>query len=208
MALVDELIGGFDRALRAIAGVQGQRRPSPAAAVPEEEPLTEAERAHSAALMRVNHVGEICAQALYEGQALAARAGTREALLEAAAEERDHLAWCAGRIRELGGRTSILNPLWYAGSFALGAAASAFGDRWNFAFLAETERQVEEHLTGHLGELSPNDRKTRRIVESMREDEARHREMALRFGAAELPLPLRTGMRLMSKVMTSVAYRI
>lgn len=208
MALVDDLIGGFDRALRAIAGVHGRRRPSPAVAVPEEESLTEAERAHSAALMRVNHVGEICAQALYEGQALAARTGTREALLEAAAEERDHLAWCAGRIQELGGRTSVLNPLWYAGSFALGAAAGAFGDRWNFAFLAETERQVEEHLTGHLGQLSPNDLKTRTIVESMREDEARHREMALRSGAAELPLPVRAGMRLMSKLMTSVAYRL
>jgi ubiquinone biosynthesis monooxygenase Coq7 len=208
MALVDDLIGGFDRALRAVAGVHGHVRPSPAAGIDEAEALSEAERAHSAALMRVNHVGEICAQALYEGQALIAATGTREKLREAAAEERDHLAWCAGRIRELGGHTSLLNPLWYAGSFALGAAAGTFGDRWNFAFLAETERQVEAHLTGHLGQLSPSDRRTRRIVESMREDEARHREMALRSGAAELPLPLRTGMRLMSKVMTSVAYRI
>ena len=205
---MDDLIGGFDRALRAIAGVASPARPSPAAGIPEDESLTDAEREHSAALMRVNHVGEICAQALYEGQALAAAAGTREKLLEAAAEERDHLAWCAARIRELEGRASFLNPLWYAGSFALGAAASAFGDRWNFAFLAETERQVEEHLTGHLSQLSPGDRRTRKIVEAMREDEARHREMALRAGAAELPPPLRTGMRLMSKVMTSVAYRV
>jgi ubiquinone biosynthesis monooxygenase Coq7 len=208
MALVDELIGGFDRALRALAGVHHASRPSPGG-LARDEGLTEPERAHAAALMRVNHVGEVCAQALYEGQSLAARdPRTRASLAQAADEERDHLAWCAGRIDELGGRASLLNPLWYAGSFALGVAASTFGDRWNLAFLAETERQVEAHLNGHLAELAPHDRKTRMIVEAMREDEARHRETAVRLGAAELPLPIRAAMRAASKVMTTVSYRI
>src|SRR5260221_5732563 len=152
---MDRLIAGIDRALRAVAGVQEARRPPPAARVAQ-PPLTEAARRQSAALMRVNHVGEVCAQALYEGQALAARdAKTRESLERAAEEERDHLAWCAQRIRELGGRASLLNPLWYAGSLALGVTAGVLGDRWNLAFLAETERQVEEHLTSHLKGLDP-----------------------------------------------------
>ena len=208
MASVDDLIGGFDRALRALAGIHQASRPSPGGAI-RDEALTDPERAHSAALMRVNHVGEVCAQALYEGQSLAARdPRTRASLVEAAEEERDHLAWCAGRITELGGRTSLLNPLWYAGSFALGVAASVLGDRWNLAFLAETERQVEAHLTGHLGELAPHDRKTRAIVEAMREDEARHRETAVRLGAAELPPPVKAAMRAASRVMTTVSYRI
>lgn len=208
LGLVDGLIAGIDRALRAIAGVHGVRRPSPADTIREAE-MTANERAYAAALMRVNHVGEVCAQALYEGQSLAARdPRTRATLVQAAEEERDHLAWCAARIDELGGRTSLLNPLWYAGSFALGVAASALGDRWNLAFLAETERQVEAHLTGHLGELAPHDRKTRTIVEAMREDEARHRETAVRLGAAELPPPLRAAMRAASRVMTTVSYRV
>jgi ubiquinone biosynthesis monooxygenase Coq7 len=209
MALADELIGGFDRALRAIAGVHQGTRPSPGDTIRDEAALSEAQRAHAAALMRVNHVGEICAQALYEGQAIAARSPeTRAALARAAEEERDHLAWCAGRIRQLGGRASVLNPLWYAGSFLLGAGASALGDRWNLAFLAETERQVEQHLTAHLAQLAPKDGKTRSIVEAMREDEARHRQTAVVLGAAELPLPVKAAMRVMSKVMTTVSYRI
>ncbi len=209
MALVDAFIGGFDRALRTVAGVHQGSRPSPAEALVEEETLTDAERERAAALMRVNHVGEVCAQALYEGQALAAReARTRESLREAAEEERDHLAWCQARIEELGGRTSLLNPLWYAGSFALGAAASALGDRWNLAFLAETERQVEAHLAGHLDRLSPDDRRTRAVVEAIRADEARHRETALQLGAAPLPAPLGAAMRLAAKVMTTVSYRV
>ena len=174
-----------------------------------EDDLDPSERAHSAALMRVNHVGEVCAQALYQGQALTARAlENRQALEKAALEEQDHLVWSAERIEELGGRTSLLNPLWYAGAFALGAAAGALGDRWNLAFLAETERQVEAHLAGHLERLSPEDRKTRSIVEAMRQDEARHRESAIALGAAELPEPVRLGMRAIAKVMTNVAYRI
>ncbi|HWA37492.1 MAG TPA: 2-polyprenyl-3-methyl-6-methoxy-1,4-benzoquinone monooxygenase [Burkholderiales bacterium] len=209
MAFVDELIGGFDRALRAVAGVHQAARPSPAHDVPDFPALSADARASAAALMRVNHVGEVCAQALYEGQSLAAREPrTRESLLEAAREERDHLAWCAERIEELGGRTSLLNPAWYAGSFALGLVASALGDRWNLAFLAETERQVEAHLNGHLERLSADDRRTRAVVEAMRDDEARHRQTAVDLGAAALPPPIQAAMRAAAKVMTTVSYRI
>ena len=208
MISIDRLIGEFDRALRAVAGIAHASRPSPGDPF-RENPLDEQERAHAAALMRVNHVGEICAQALYQGQALTARdPGSREALERAAREEEDHLAWSAERIAELGGRPSLLNPLWYAGSFAIGAAAGVLGDKWNFAFLAETERQVEEHLTGHLEALPEADQRTRAVVEAMRADEAKHRASALALGAAELPEPVRRAMRLASKVMTTVAYRI
>ena len=205
---LDRLIGEFDRALRAVAGVVQGSRASPAEGLPK-SPLTEEQRHHAAALMRVNHVGEVCAQALYQGQALTARdPGARRALDKAAREEEDHLAWSAERIRELGGRPSLLNPLWYAGAFAMGAAAGALGDRWNLAFLAETERQVEEHLTGHLEALPQDDRRTRAVVEAMRADEARHRASALELGAAELPEPVKRAMRVASKVMTTVAYRV
>jgi ubiquinone biosynthesis monooxygenase Coq7 len=166
-------------------------------------------REKAAALMRVNHVGEVCAQALYHGQSLTARnADTRRALEGAAKEEEDHLAWSAERIRELQGRVSFLNPLWYAGSFAIGAVAGALGDRWNLAFLAETERQVEEHLSAHLTALPLEDRRTRAVVEGMRDDEARHRRTAVEMGAAELPQPVKLAMRLASRVMTTVAYRV
>ena len=202
------MIAQFDRALRAVAGVAHAERPSPAEAIPE-TPLEDESKAHAAALMRVNHVGEICAQALYQGQALTAREPhARQALEKAAREEEDHLAWSADRIRELGGRPSLLNPLWYAGSFAIGAAAGLLGDKWNFAFLAETERQVEEHLAGHLEALPPEDNRTRAVVEGMRADEARHRASALQLGAAELPEPVKRAMRLASRVMTTVAYRV
>ncbi len=204
----DRLISEFDRTLRALAGVHEAARPNPADEVAEAE-LGERERAHAAGLMRVNHVGEICAQALYQGQAMTARdAQARAALEQAAREEQDHLAWSAERIRELDGRTSLLNPLWYAGSFAMGVAAGALGDRWNLAFLAETERQVEEHLTGHLERLPPEDRRTRAVVEAMRTDEAKHRDTAIQLGAAELPEPVKLAMRLASKVMTTLSYRV
>src|SRR5438132_2596871 len=158
---MDELIAEFDRALGAVAGVARSSRPSPGEGVPESE-LDAEERAQAAALMRVNHVGEICAQALYQGQSLTARNPEVKAALEQAArEEQDHLAWSIDRIRELGGRPSLLNPFWYAGSFAIGALAGALGDRWNLAFLSETERQVEEHLTGHLDALPAGDGRTR-----------------------------------------------
>src|SRR5579859_1316982 len=205
---IDRLIGEFDRALRAVTGVAAGARPSPAQEKREAE-LDPTERAHAAALMRVNHVGEVCAQALYQGQALTARDhGAKAALEQAAREEQDHLAWSAERIRELGGRPSLLNPVWFAGSFALGAIAGALGDRWNFAFLAETEHQVEQHLTGHLESLPSADERTRAVGEEMRSDEAKHRDTAQRLGAAELPAIAKIAMRFASKVMTTIAYRI
>jgi ubiquinone biosynthesis monooxygenase Coq7 len=208
MSVIDRAISEFDRALRSLAGVGQAVRPSPASDIGE-TPLSDAERTHAAALMRVNHVGEICAQALYQGQALTARdEHTRRELEQAAREEQDHLAWSAERIAELDGRPSLLNPLWYAGAFAMGAAAGAFGDRWNLAFLAETERQVEEHLSGHLEKLPANDQRTRGVVAAMRSEEAKHRETALRLGAAELPAPVRLAMRAAARIMTTVAYRV
>jgi len=208
MLSMDQLIAEFDRALRAVAGVAKSSRPSPGESVPESE-LDAEERAQAAALMRVNHVGEVCAQALYQGQSLTARdEAASRAFEQAAREEQDHLAWSADRIRELGGRPSLLNPLWYAGSFVIGAAAGALGDKWNLAFLAETERQVEEHLSGHLEALPAEDRRTRSVVEAMRADEARHRNTAIQLGAAELPSAVKLAMRFASKLMTTVAYRI
>jgi ubiquinone biosynthesis monooxygenase Coq7 len=205
---IDGLIAQVDRALRTVSNVAEASRASPAEALPDAE-LTEADRRHAAALMRVNHVGEVCAQALYQGQALTARdPNAREALERAAREEEDHLAWSAQRVHDLGGRTSLLNPLWYAGAFAIGAVAGALGDRWNLGFLAETERQVEEHLSGHLERLPAEDARTRTLVEAMRADEARHRDTALRLGAAELPPPVRLAMRIASGLMTRVAYRV
>jgi len=205
---IDCLIAGFDRALRAVSGVHRAERASPAGTIPEAE-LDPRQRAHTAALMRVNHVGEVCAQALYQGQALTAHDPDARASLELAArEEEDHLSWSAERIDELGGRLSLLNPLWYAGSLAIGVAAGALGDRWNLAFLAETERQVESHLAGHLERLPPEDRRTRAVVEAMRTDEAKHRDTALALGAAELPDAVKTAMRAFAKVMTTVAYRL
>jgi 3-demethoxyubiquinol 3-hydroxylase len=205
---IDRAIGEFDQALRAVLGVHEATRPTPAASSAE-APLTPEERLEAAALMRVNHAGEVCAQALYQGQALTARdPRNRAALEQAALEEQDHLAWCAQRIRELGGRTSALNPFWYAGAFAAGFAAGALGDRWSLAFLAETEHQVEAHLAGHLERLSPADGKTRSVVAAMREDEAKHRESARHLGAVELPEPVKQCMRAMAKVMTTVAHRV
>src|SRR5512138_499063 len=204
MPALDRLIAEFDRALRTVSNVAEASRVSPAEALPEAE-LDEHDRRHAAALMRVNHVGEVCAQALYQGQALTARdPHARASLEQASREEQDHLAWSADRIRELGGRPSLLNPLWYAGSFAIGALAGALGDRWNLAFLAETERQVEEHLTGHLEALPAADERTRAVVTAMREDEAKHRATAMRLGAAELPALAKAAMRLASKVMTTI----
>jgi len=208
MINLDRVIAEFDRALRTVSSVAEASRVSPAEALPEAE-LNEHDRRHAAALMRVNHVGEVCAQALYQGQALTARnAHARQALERAAREEEDHLAWSEQRVRELGDRTSLLNPLWYAGAFAIGTVAGALGDRWNLGFLAETERQVEEHLSGHLKRLPEHDSRTRVLVEAMRADEARHRDTALRLGATELPPPVKLAMRLASGLMTRVAYRI
>ncbi len=157
--------------------------------------------------MRVNHTGEICAQALYAAQALTARdPEVQERMQQAADEENDHLNWCELRLAELNGRTSYLNPLWYLGSFAIGAAAGAVGDKWNLGFVVETEDQVVVHLSDHLGRLAAGDRRTRAILAQMQSDEEKHARMARDAGAAELPLPVKTLMRLQSKVMTTVAY--
>ena len=208
MAPSDQLIAVVDAGLRACAQVHRAGRRSPALDVAETS-LEEPERRQAAALMRVNHAGEVCAQALYAGQSLTARSESlRKAFAEAGREEEDHLAWSAERIRELGGRPSVFNPVWYAGSLAIGALAGALGDRWSLGFLAETEHQVEQHLDGHLGRLAPADARTRAVVEAMRADEARHRATARKLGAAELPSVIRLAMRAASRVMTITAYRV
>jgi len=205
---LDELITTFDKGLRTLFAPAHSLREVPGEKLPEAG-LTEEERRLSAALMRVNHTGEICAQALYQGQALTARdSRARAALEQAAQEETEHLAWTERRIEELGGRKSLLNPLFYAGSFAIGAAAGLIGDRWNLGFLAETERQVVAHLAGHLGRLPAGDEKSRAVIEQMKADEARHATSAIKHGAAELPQPAKDAMRLSSKVMTETTYWI
>ena len=205
---IDALIAGFDRALRTLAGVAMSARPMPGASLPQPE-LNEAERRHAAGLMRVNHTGEVCAQALYAAQALVARTPEVRARFAAAArDEEDHLAWTATRLEELSDRTSLLNPLWYAGSFAIGVAAGLVGDRVNLGFVVETERQVEEHLTGHIDALPAADAKSRAIVDRMRDDEARHGAMAQEAGGTDLPRPVRQVMRLAAGVMKAVAYRV
>lgn len=204
--MIDRLIIEFDRGLRTLAGVGSARRPSPAVSVPVDE-LTDYERREAARLMRVNHCGEVCAQALYQGQALASRdPRIATALRTAGAEEEDHLAWSAERIAELGGRTSLLNPVWYAGSLAIGAAVGRLGDRWNLGFLRETERQVEQHLQSHLDQLSERDARTRALVTGMQHDEARHAETASRLGASELPAPAKAAMRAAARVMTRLSF--
>jgi len=205
---LDRLIMVFDNGLRTLLAPARSARPHPDAAI-EDAGLDNAQRALSAALMRVNHTGEICAQALYQGQALTARNPLARVVLEqAAAEETDHLAWTERRITELGGRRSALNPLFYAGSFALGAMAGIAGDKWNLGFLAETERQVESHLDSHLGRLPEADVKSRAIVDQMKADEARHARTAVEHGGAELPQPLRQAMKLGSRVMTETTFRL
>ena len=205
---LDRLIAAFDNGLRTLLAPAHSARPVPGDSVAETA-LTVAERQLAASLMRVNHSGEICAQALYQGQALTAREPAARAALErAAAEETDHLAWTQQRIAELGGRASLLNPLWYAGSFALGAAAGLLGDKWNLGFLAETERQVEGHLEGHLDRLPAQDGKSRAIVDQMKSDEARHARSAEEYGAAELPAPVKLAMKLGSRVMTRTSFWI
>ena len=206
---LDQLLGGLDQALRTVFGPPPEaQRPNPAAALPEAD-LDTAQRELAARLMRINHAGEICAQALYQGQAVTAQLpNVRDKMEQAAAEENDHLAWTAERLRELGSHTSYLNPLWYAGSFAIGATAGLAGDKWSLGFVAETERQVVRHLDGHLERLAPADEKSRAILEQMREDEGKHATVAIESGAAALPEPIRQLMRLMSKVMTTTAYWI
>jgi ubiquinone biosynthesis monooxygenase Coq7 len=206
--MLESLIIGFDRTLRTLAGVASSVRDVPGSALPEPE-LSPEERRQAAGLMRVNHTGEICAQALYAAQAIVARnPALRVQFAQAAREEEEHLAWTSARLGELAARPSLLNPLWYAGSFAIGLAAGVAGDDVNLGFVVETERQVEEHLTVHVDRLPPGDHRSRAIVEKMRDDEARHGAMALAAGGTPLPLPVRELMRLGADVMRAVAYRI
>lgn len=207
--LLDQLILNFDQGLRTLCHNTAQSTRANPAQVIEEGQLSQKQRQHSAGLMRINHVGEVCAQALYQGQAMTARdVKIKDKMHEAAQEEIDHLAWCEQRLTELNSHTSYLNPLWYVGSLAIGTVAGIAGDRWNLGFVAETERQVVAHLTKHLGALPEHDHKSRAIVEQMRMDEAQHADMARAAGAAELPAPIKQIMSLMSRVMTTVAYYI
>jgi ubiquinone biosynthesis monooxygenase Coq7 len=205
---VDRLLDGVQNALGTVLGGARAERPNPAGDRADVV-LDEAERRHAAGLMRINHVGEVCAQALYVGQALVARDGaTRAQLLHAAQEETDHLAWCADRLRELDSRPSLLNPLWYAGSHAIGVVAGLRGDGWNLGFVVETERQVEAHLDEHLQSLPEADLRSRAILETMKADEARHAANAEAAGARVLPPPIPSLMAAASKLMKTVAYRL
>jgi ubiquinone biosynthesis monooxygenase Coq7 len=204
----DRLLSGIERALGTVCGAAVESRPSPAIPHPESH-LEDDERKHAAGLMRVNHTGEVCAQALYDGQAALARdEATRAHLNAAAAEETDHLAWCAQRLHELDDRPSLLNPLWYAGSFAIGALAAALGDRTSLGFVMETERQVEAHLHEHLQRLPEADARSRAILTQMQAEEARHATNARARGGVDLPGPIPQLMRCASAVMKAVAYRV
>jgi len=205
---LDRLIAGFERALETVAGMPEAGRPTPACGIGEAE-LDPAERRHAAGLMRINHTGEVCAQALYDGQAALARSEeTRRHLLHAAAEETDHLAWCAQRLRELDSRPSLFNPLWYAGSYAIGAAAALAGDAVSLGFVVETEHQVEAHLAEHLETLPESDERSRAVLRQMQSDEIRHADEAQARGGIELPFPIPPLMQLTSLLMKKVAYRI
>ena len=206
--MLDNLISEFDRGLRTLFAPASSARPHPDRDVAEAE-LSAADKRHALGLMRVNHCGEVCAQALYQGQALTARdPAAREALRHAAFEEVEHLSWTERRIRELGGRPSLFNPLWYTGSLAIGVTAGLLGDKWNLGFLQETEHQVGAHLDSHLSELPAQDDKSRAIVSQMRDDELKHADMAQKLGAARLPLPVKGMMKLSAKLMTVSSYRL
>ncbi len=207
MNIVDRLIEPLDSALRTLSGAAHASRPMPAET--DAAPLTPQDRRLSGALMRVDHVGEVCAQALYQAQALTATSESlRAQMRRAASDEEDHLAWTEQRLRELGDRTSLLNPLWYAGAFAIGLLAGRAGDRWSLGFIVETERQVEAHLAGHLEALPRSDARSRALVEQMKRDEARHGDEAQRAGASPLPAPIQHAMRLAARVMTRTAHHI
>jgi ubiquinone biosynthesis monooxygenase Coq7 len=208
LGAADRALAAFQRALDTVAGAAVAARPSPGEADPVPR-LDPSARRHAAGLMRVNHTGEVCAQALYDGQAALARDAATRAHLEAAAgEETDHLAWCAQRLAELDDRPSLLNPIWYAGSFTFGALAALAGDRWSLGFVVETERQVEAHLGDHLRRLPPADVRSRAILAAMQADEARHADNALARGGRKLPAPVPSLMRAASAVMKAIAYRV
>ena len=205
---VDHLINGFDRALKTLTGGRTVQRENPAEQIQDAD-LSDAEKRHVGGLMRVNHTGEICAQALYEGQAMTARDPVAQrSLLDAAAEEQDHLTWCAQRLEELDARPSVLDPLFYGASFVLGAGAGLLGDRISLGFVEATEAQVVEHLNEHLDSIPQSDAKTRAILQTMRADEARHGAHALEMGGEEFPAMLKRGMSLAAKIMTKSSYRI
>ncbi len=206
---IDEVLVRADQALRTLFGrPQTTERANPALGLGE-APLSARERDHVGRLMRINHTGEVCAQALYQGQALTARRPAVRAKMERSArEESDHLDWCETRLRELGNRPSLLNPLFYGGAFALGALAGLAGDRWSLGFVVETERQVDVHLEGHLGEVPQTDQKTRAILEQMKRDEVRHANLAVAAGGARLPSTLKDAMRFAARVMTRSVYWI
>ena len=208
METTDRLLSSLDNALRTLSGAVHAARPLPPV-VAEDDGLDDEARRLSGALMRVNHVGEVCAQALYQAQALTARTQElRQQMDRAAREETDHLAWTQQRLSELGDRPSFLNPLWYAGAFGIGLLAGRLGDSTSLGFVVETERQVEQHLATHLERLPLEDERSRAIVQRMKEDEARHADDALAAGAAALPAPVRWLMRGAARVMTTTAHRI
>ena len=206
---LDRVIASIDEALRiSTGGAPAPQRPNPAGETAAAE-LDEEQRRHAAGLMRINHAGEICAQALYAGQAATARNdATREAMQSAADEEIDHLSWCEDRLKELDSQPSVLNPLWYAGSFAIGAAAGLAGDDWSLGFVKETENQVEAHLDDHLSKLPENDARSQAILDQMKVDEAEHARMAEQAGARDLPEPVQKAMGVMAGVMKTLVYRI
>jgi ubiquinone biosynthesis monooxygenase Coq7 len=208
--MLDRLIVEFDKGLKTLTASAHSVRPHPDQNLSQTtDDLTSEEKRHAASLMRINHCGEVCAQALYNGQALTAKnPETVKALEQASKEETEHLAWCERRIQELGSHTSFLNPIWYVSSFTLGAIAGALGDKWNLGFLAETERQVGNHLKHHLETLPSKDAKSRAILEQMEIDEAEHAKTAVHLGAAELPAPIKAAMQNMSKVMTKTTYHL
>ena len=209
MSPIDRLVIEFDTALRSVLGGANAQRPTPGSEISSNSGLDTEERKHAAGLMRVNHVGEVCAQALYQSQKLVARnPQIQEMLSHSGQEEMDHLAWCETRLQELGSHTSYLNPFWYAGSFAIGLAAGLAGDKWSLGFVVETEKQVENHLESHLEKLPQEDQRSRAIIEQMRIDEIEHGQAALQAGGVVLPEPVQNLMQLMSKVMTKTAYKI
>ena len=209
LSALDRLLAGVDDALRTVAAPAGRPARDKPAGLIKEAALSDSERSHAAGLMRVNHAGEVAAQALYKGHATVARdTSIEQQMQEAAAEELDHLAWCEQRIQELGEEPSRLSPFWYAGAYAIGAVSGILGDKWSLGFIAETERQVIEHLESHLDDLPPEDARSRAIVEQMRDEEAEHGQNAVDAGAAELPRPVKRLMQLTAKIMTRTAYRV
>ncbi|MBE1158989.1 2-polyprenyl-3-methyl-6-methoxy-1,4-benzoquinone monooxygenase [Dyella acidiphila] len=205
---LDRLLAGIERALETVAGAPEAHRSSPSHGTPEAE-LDDAERRHAAGLMRINHTGEVCAQALYDGQAALARhEENRVHLQHAAAEETDHLAWCAERLQELDSRPSLLNPLWYAGSYAIGAVAALAGDKISLGFVVETEKQVEAHLADHMDRLPAQDERSRVVLQQMQADEVQHAQQARERGGIALPFPIPQLMHASSMVMKTVAYRL